>query len=85
MLANSLLKELFQDTAGQERFRTLTPNYYRDGQGAILVYDVSNRESFTCLETWISELKTYSTKTNIIKMVVGNKIDQVYIFYCILY
>lgn len=68
---------IFQDTAGQERFRTLTPNYYRDGQGAVLVYDVSNRDSFTCLETWINELNRYSTKTNIIKMVVGNKIDRV--------
>lgn len=44
------------------------------------MYDVSNRDSFTCLETWISELNRYSTKTNIVKMVVGNKIDQVFIF-----
>ncbi|XP_067006162.1 ras-related protein Rab-18-B [Anabrus simplex] len=63
------------DTAGQERFRTLTPSYYRDAQGAILVYDVSNMNSFTKLETWLNELDTYSTKSNIIKMVVGNKID----------
>lgn len=44
------------------------------------MYDVSNRDSFTCLETWINELNRYSTKPNIIKMVVGNKIDQVRIF-----
>jgi len=73
---NNNIKLALWDTAGQERFRTLTPNYYRDGQGAILVYDVSNRDSFTCLETWINELNRYSTKNNIIKMVVGNKIDQ---------
>ncbi|CAH1724791.1 ras-related protein Rab-18-B-like [Aphis gossypii] len=73
---NNNIKLALWDTAGQERFRTLTPNYYRDGQGAVLVYDVSNRDSFTCLETWINELNRYSTKTNIIKMVVGNKIDQ---------
>ncbi|KOC64288.1 Ras-related protein Rab-18-B [Habropoda laboriosa] len=63
------------DTAGQERFRTLTPSYYRDGQGAILVYDVTDRVTFMKLETWLSELNTYCNKTDIVKMVVGNKID----------
>ncbi|CAF0887000.1 unnamed protein product, partial [Didymodactylos carnosus] len=64
------------DTAGQERFRTLTPSYYRGAQGAILVYDVCNRDSFRHLDRWISELDTFATKSNIIKMLVGNKIDQ---------
>ncbi|XP_044750859.1 ras-related protein Rab-18-B-like [Coccinella septempunctata] len=64
------------DTAGQERFRTLTPSYYRDAQGAILVFDVSNYSTFSRLETWLNELDTYSTKSNIVKMIVGNKIDK---------
>lgn len=64
------------DTAGQERFRTLTPSYYRDAQGAILVYDVTNKQTFNKLETWLNELDTYSTKSNIVKMLVGNKIDK---------
>ncbi|UJR25314.1 hypothetical protein I4U23_006665 [Adineta vaga] len=64
------------DTAGQERFRTLTPGYYRGAQGAILVYDVCNRDSFRQLDRWIVELDTFSTKMNIIKMLVGNKIDR---------
>lgn len=55
----------------------MTPSYYRDAQGAILVYDVSNKQTFTKLETWLDELDTYSTKNNIVKMVVGNKIDKV--------
>jgi len=63
------------DTAGQERFRTLTPGYYRGAQGVILVYDVANRASFTRLEAWLNELDTFSTKHDIVKMVVGNKID----------
>nr|XP_033327442.1 ras-related protein Rab-18-B-like [Megalopta genalis]XP_033327443.1 ras-related protein Rab-18-B-like [Megalopta genalis]XP_033327444.1 ras-related protein Rab-18-B-like [Megalopta genalis]XP_033327445.1 ras-related protein Rab-18-B-like [Megalopta genalis] len=63
------------DTAGQERFRTLTPSYYRDGQGAILVYDVTDKMTFFKLETWLTELTTYCNKTDIVKMVVGNKID----------
>jgi len=64
------------DTAGQERFRTLTPSYYRGAQGAILVYDVSSRESFTKVEDWLNELETYSTNHDLIKMLVGNKCDK---------
>jgi len=63
------------DTAGQERFRTLTPSYYRGGQGAILVYDVTNRESFQKIDNWLNELETYSTNHDMIKMLVGNKCD----------
>lgn len=72
---SNTVKLAIWDTAGQERFRTLTPSYYRDAQGAILVYDVSNYNTFARLETWLNELEIYSTKRNIIKMIVGNKID----------
>ena len=44
-------------------------------QGAILVYDVSNRESFVKIEDWLNELETYSTNHDLIKMLVGNKCD----------
>ncbi|KAK4317720.1 hypothetical protein Pmani_011224 [Petrolisthes manimaculis] len=64
------------DTAGQERFRTLTPSYYRGAQGVILVYDVCKRNSFAKLDMWLNELDTYATRTDIIKMLVGNKIDK---------
>ncbi|KAL7645984.1 UNVERIFIED_CONTAM: hypothetical protein RMT77_002881 [Armadillidium vulgare] len=64
------------DTAGQERFRTLTPSYYRGAQGVILVYDVTNRSTFAKLDMWLNELDTYSTKSDIVKMLVGNKIDK---------
>ncbi|CAI8036006.1 Ras-related protein Rab-18-B [Geodia barretti] len=64
------------DTAGQERFRTLTPSYYRGAHGVILVYDVSSRGSFQNLETWLNELDTYATKKDLVKMLVGNKIDK---------
>ncbi|XP_066591190.1 ras-related protein Rab-18-B-like isoform X2 [Prorops nasuta] len=69
------IKLAIWDTAGQERFRTLTPSYYRDGQGAILMYDVTDRNTFFKLEAWLNELNTYCNKTDIVKMVVGNKID----------
>ncbi|XP_061432694.1 ras-related protein Rab-18-like [Lethenteron reissneri] len=64
------------DTAGQERFRTLTPSYYRGAQGVILVYDVTKRDTFLKLENWLSELETYTTRSDIVKMLVGNKIDK---------
>uniref|UniRef100_A0A182WFW8 small monomeric GTPase n=1 Tax=Anopheles minimus TaxID=112268 RepID=A0A182WFW8_9DIPT len=64
------------DTAGQERFRTLTPSYYRDAQGAILVYDVTKKDTFQKLESWLNELEIYGTRNNMAKMIVGNKIDQ---------
>lgn len=70
------IKLAIWDTAGQERFRTLTPSYYRDAQGAILVYDVTKRNTFDKLDSWLQELDIYGTKLNMAKMVVGNKIDQ---------
>uniref|UniRef100_A0ACB8FX02 Ras- protein Rab-18 n=1 Tax=Sphaerodactylus townsendi TaxID=933632 RepID=A0ACB8FX02_9SAUR len=64
------------DTAGQERFRTLTPSYYRGAQGVILVYDVTRRDTFVKLDNWLTELETYCTRNDIVKMLVGNKIDK---------
>ncbi|CAD6188167.1 unnamed protein product [Caenorhabditis auriculariae] len=63
------------DTAGQERFRTLTPSYYRGAQGVICVYDVTNRSTFERLGHWMTEVDTYSTKDEAVKMIVANKID----------
>ncbi|XP_004536704.1 ras-related protein Rab-18-B isoform X3 [Ceratitis capitata] len=64
------------DTAGAERFRSLTPSFYRKALGAVLVYDITNRESLTKLEAWLAELENYSDNPNIATIVVGNKIDQ---------
>lgn len=69
------IKLAIWDTAGQERFRTLTPSYYRGAQGAIVVYDVTNRETFSKIENWLHELETYSTNRDLIKILVGNKCD----------
>ncbi|ORZ02363.1 ras family-domain-containing protein [Syncephalastrum racemosum] len=64
------------DTAGQERFRTLTSSYYRGAQGVILVYDVTNRETFDALKTWWNEINTYCSSPDVVKMLVGNKVDK---------
>ncbi|XP_030379157.1 ras-related protein Rab-18 [Scaptodrosophila lebanonensis] len=64
------------DTAGAERFRSLTPSFYRKALGAILVYDITNRDSLVKLEAWLAELDSYSDNPNIAIIVVGNKIDK---------
>ncbi|KAG1442298.1 hypothetical protein G6F56_011122 [Rhizopus delemar] len=64
------------DTAGQERFRTLTSSYYRGAQGVILVYDVCNRETFDGLNSWFNEVNTYCSSPDVVKMIIGNKVDK---------
>ncbi|XP_062484850.1 ras-related protein Rab-18-B-like [Pezoporus occidentalis] len=64
------------DTAGQERFRTLTASYYRGAQGVVLVYDVTRKDTFTGLDSWLNELEVYTSKNSTVKMLVGNKTDK---------
>ncbi|KAI9439257.1 P-loop containing nucleoside triphosphate hydrolase protein [Lactarius indigo] len=64
-----------QDSAGQEHFRTITASHYHGTQGVILVYDVSNRESFEALSRWLEELENYVPPEVI--TIVGNKPDNV--------
>jgi len=66
---------LLFDTAGQERFRTLTSSYYRNAQGCILVYDISNRESFLSMEHWFGECARYA-EPGVVKYLVGSKLDK---------
>lgn len=67
---------LRRPAAGQERFRTLTSAYYRGAHGVVLVYDVSKRETFDNLASvWLPEVNQYSTRPEVIKMIVGNKLD----------
>lgn len=65
------------DTAGCERFQTMLPLYYRGCHGAILVYDVTRRETFEKLRDWLVELKNNLTNDNAVVMIIGNKIDKV--------
>lgn len=62
------------DTAGQERFRSLAPMYYRDARAAIIVFDVTDANSFSKAKQWVNELKS-ARGDNIIISLVGNKID----------
>lgn len=73
----SHISATLQDTVGQERFHSLFPSYYRGAHGVILVYDVTNKSTFTKLDIWLKEMDTYFSGTNVVKMLVGSKIDEV--------
>ncbi|OIR58845.1 MAG: GTPase Rab1/YPT1, small G protein superfamily [Amphiamblys sp. WSBS2006] len=62
------------DTAGQERFQTITSSYYRGAHGIIIVYDVTDPDSFKSVEKWIHEADRYASD-NVAKLIVGNKTD----------
>ncbi|GAB2292493.1 Ras- protein RABD2a [Dionaea muscipula] len=62
------------DTAGQERFRTITSSYYRGAHGIIIVYDVTDQQSFENIKQWLSEIDRYASD-NVVKLLVGNKSD----------
>lgn len=64
----------FWDTAGQERFHALGPIYYRDAQGAVLTYDITDKDSFAKVRVWLRELHQVVGE-NIAIVVVGNKCD----------
>ena len=62
------------DTAGQEKFRSIQKQYYRNSDGILLVFDVTKFETFNVLEEWINSIKN-QTSNDIIVVLVGNKID----------
>jgi len=72
-IGDKIAKLQIWDTAGQERFRTITTNYYRGAHGIILVYDVTNRESFDNIVNWVDNIERYSKNPRII--LIGNKTD----------
>ncbi|KAJ6912313.1 ras-related protein RABA5a [Populus alba x Populus x berolinensis] len=68
------IKAQIWDTAGQERFRAVTSAYYRGAVGALLVYDISRRQTFDSIGKWLNELHTHSDM-NVVTILVGNKSD----------
>ena len=64
------------DTAGQERFKTITKSYYRGSNGIIVVYDITDRESFEQVAHWMSEIDNHANP-NVCRLLVGNKADLV--------
>jgi len=62
------------DTAGQERYRALSSAYYRGALGALVVYDITNRQSLESISKWLEEIDRYCTQ-EIVVILVGNKLD----------
>ncbi|PAV17358.1 ras-domain-containing [Pyrrhoderma noxium] len=72
---NRKVKLIIWDTAGMERFRAVTSACYRGVQGIVLVYDITDRETFDALPQWYSELEKY-VSIPVVKILVGNKVDK---------
>jgi len=68
------VKMTIYDTSGQERYKSIARNYYKKVDGVILMYDITNKESFDNLEEWIKEIEDNANQ-NIHIFIVGNKSD----------
>eukprot|EP01028_Stygiella_incarcerata_P011779 TRINITY_DN685_c0_g2_i1.p1 TRINITY_DN685_c0_g2~~TRINITY_DN685_c0_g2_i1.p1 ORF type:complete len:242 (-),score=65.30 TRINITY_DN685_c0_g2_i1:283-1008(-) len=73
-LADKTIKLQIWDTAGQERYRSVVRSYYRGAVGALVVYDVTCRESFNHVRQWIADTRSLSAREAVI-LLIGNKID----------
>lgn len=73
-LDDTTVKFEIWDTAGQERYQSLAPMYYRGAQAAIVVYDITNQDTFNRAKTWVKELQRQASP-NIVIALAGNKSD----------
>ena len=71
---NNEVKVQIWDTAGQEKYRSITSSYYKGAQGCLLVYDITRKETFDNIDKWFSELKN-SSNSDITAILIGNKCD----------
>jgi len=73
-LPDAIVKFEIWDTAGQERYHSLAPMYYRGAAAAVVVYDITNRQSFLRAKSWIKELQRQGAPSIVIAL-AGNKLD----------
>ena len=71
---HKIVKVQLWDTAGQDKFRAITRNYYKGARGIILIYDVTNTKSYENIKKWINEIKEEISE-NVTIILIGNKID----------
>ncbi|CAI0474378.1 unnamed protein product [Linum tenue] len=74
VIQHKSVKAQIWDTAGQERYRAVTSAYYRGAVGAMLVYDITKRQTFDHIPRWLEELRGHADK-NIVIILIGNKCD----------
>ncbi|CAK9170848.1 unnamed protein product [Ilex paraguariensis] len=74
VIQHKSVKAQIWDTAGQERYRAVTSAYYRGAVGAMLVYDITKRQTFDHVTRWLEELRGHADK-NIVIILIGNKTD----------
>lgn len=73
-LKNKKIKIQIWDTAGQESFQAITRSYYKGAVGALVVYDITRKESFDHISNWLKEVKEHGSK-DVVVILVGNKND----------
>ena len=73
---NKIIKLQIWDTAGQERFRTITTSYYKGAHAIVIVYDISDLNSFEHVKSWMNDIDKFA-KEGVFKILVGNKSDLV--------
>ena len=71
---NKKIKMQIWDTAGQERFKNIIASYYRGAHGILLIFDVTDKDSFKNLSNWLIEIEKNANK-NVLKVLIGNKTD----------
>ena len=74
IINNKRIKIQIWDTAGQERYRSITSAYYKGAKGALIVYDITRKNTFDNIDKWIIDLKLNGDK-NICIIILGNKSD----------
>jgi len=73
-LDDRLIKMQIWDTAGHEKFRTITTSYYKSAHAIIILYDITQKTSFDHIRNWITEIDKFG-KQGVLKVIVGNKLD----------
>lgn len=73
-LKDQTIKAQIWDTAGQERYKSVTNAYFKNAKGAFITYDITNKQSFENVESWLTELKSKADQ-DVVIFLVGNKID----------